>query len=232
MRIADEGVSDCPPQRYQLARRRAGAFLRWWRTVCLGQQRRNATVFCCPRRQRWRNGERYHANDRQRFDFNTQTVPGSFSPLTAPTPARSPSTLTALPVSVQRSSGTGSSQVLTGGEITADDPITVVYGTDDNAFYLLPDLQGTAARRNVGLTNGELVSLYCRRHVPDECHSGNQRAGIAGDAINDADLIPAIRPQQGRCFHFTLAARRTLAGLTRRRRRHSIHRCGRGRAAD
>ena len=62
-------------------------------------------------------------------------------------------------VSVQRSSGTGSSQTLTGGEIAADDPYTVIYGSDDNAFYLLPDLQGTAARRNVGDSEHDVAVL-------------------------------------------------------------------------
>ena len=91
-------------------------------------------------------------------------------------------------ISVQRSSGTGSSQALTGGEITADDPITVVYGTDDNAFYLLPDLQGTAARRNVGVAAGELVALVAGDTFTTNVIPTIQRGGIALEAINEAKL--------------------------------------------
>ena len=106
-------------------------------------------------------------------------------------------------VSVQRSSGTGSSQTLTGGEITADDPITIVYGSDDNAFYLLPDLQGTAARRNVGLAVGNLVEVIAGGTFPANVIPIIQRVGIAGDAINDARLDTGNTPTAGQVLSYS-----------------------------
>ena len=106
-------------------------------------------------------------------------------------------------ISVQRSSGTGSSQALTGGEITADDPITVVYGSDDNAFYLLPDLQGTAARRNVGLAVGNLVEVIAGGTFPANVIPIIQRVGIAGDAINDARLDTGNTPTAGQVLSYS-----------------------------
>ena len=106
-------------------------------------------------------------------------------------------------ISVQRSSGSGSSQALTGGEITADDPITVVYGSDDNAFYLLPDLQGTAARRNVGLAVGNLVEVIAGGTFPANVIPIIQRVGIAGDAINDARLDTGNTPTAGQVLSYS-----------------------------
>ena len=62
-------------------------------------------------------------------------------------------------ISVQWSNGVGGSEALSGGEVTADDPITLVYGSDDNAFYLLPSLIGGAARRNVGDSEHDVAVL-------------------------------------------------------------------------
>ena len=60
---------------------------------------------------------------------------------------------------IGRSSGQGSGAPLTGGEITANDPILIVYGTEFNTFYFIPGHQGMAAQRNVGTAEHELPIL-------------------------------------------------------------------------
>ena len=106
-------------------------------------------------------------------------------------------------ISVQRSDGFGASQALTGGEITADDPITIVYGSDDNAFYLHPSLIGTASGRNVGLFNGNLVALVAGNTFPTNAIPVIQRAGIAADAINDARLDTGNSPTAGQVLSYS-----------------------------
>ena len=60
---------------------------------------------------------------------------------------------------VNRSSGQGSGEELVGAEITANDPILFVYGTQFNAFYMIPGHIGTAAQRNVGDSEHQLPVL-------------------------------------------------------------------------
>ena len=54
---------------------------------------------------------------------------------------------------------TTASEALEGGEITENDPIMLVYGSQFDEFYLLPSRAGTASYRNVGRDALDLVQL-------------------------------------------------------------------------
>ena len=88
---------------------------------------------------------------------------------------------------------TTASEALEGGEITENDPIMLVYGSQFDEFYLLPSRAGTASYRNVGRDALDLVQLETGNVfpvdvIPTEIARTSALAAYALIAQNLADL--------------------------------------------